>query len=240
MSFFHQSLSKFLIPLSFSCLSLTMMPPVFAQQEILKTITVTGRGVQRIPTTLATVQLGVEIEGKNATQIQEEVAKRTSSIIELLKSKNVQKLQTTGVQLRSNYNYNNNQREFISYTATNLVSFELSIDQVGAILDESVKRGVTRIDNVGLTATEEAINQAQKQALIKATQDAQQQAETVLNALNLQPQEIVTININGANIPQPLPKEMIADRFAMANTPTTPIVGGEQEISASVTLQIRY
>ncbi|MBL1209573.1 SIMPL domain-containing protein [Geminocystis sp. GBBB08] len=232
-----KTLPQFFI--SFICLSVALMQPVLAQEPILKTITVTGRGIERIPATVANVQLGVEIEGKNATQIQQEVAKRTISLVELLKSSNVQRLQTTGVQLRPNYNYNNNQRELTGYVATNLVSFDLPIDKVGRLLDDSVKVGATRIDNVSLTATETAITQAQQQALIKASQDAQQQAATVLKALNLTPQEIITININGANVPNPIVREAMADKL-VSNVASTPVIAGEQEISASVTLQIRY
>ncbi|WP_066118651.1 SIMPL domain-containing protein [Geminocystis sp. NIES-3709] len=225
--------------LSFSCLSLALMQPVLAQDQILKTITVTGQAIERIPTTIATVQLGVEIEGKNASEIQQEVAKRTVSLVELLRSSNVQRLQTSGIQLRPNYTYDNNQRQLTGYVASNLVSFELAIDQVGRLLDDSVKVGATRIDNVSLTATETAIAQAQKQALMKASLDAQQQAEVVLNTLNLKAQEIITINVNGANIPNPLVREAIADKL-VSNMPSSPVIGGEQAVSASVTLQIRY
>jgi uncharacterized protein YggE len=222
-------------------LALISPPPILAQQQIVKTITVTGKGTQRIPATVANIQLGVEIEGKNATQIQEEVAKRTTSLVELLKSSNVENLQTTGIRLQPNYNYNNNQRELTGYTATNLVSFQLPIDRVGSLLDNSVKVGATRIDNVSLTAEENAIAEAQKQALASASLDAQQQAQAVLSALNLTAQEIITINVNGANVPLPIAKEVMLDRavspMAMA---TTPVIGGEQEVTAFVTLQIRY
>lgn len=239
-SFYLRHLPTFFI--SIGCigyLSLAPISPVIAQERILRTITVTGNGVERINTTIANVQLGVEIEGKNASQIQQEVAKRTTSLVELLKSSNVEKLKTTGIQLRPNYNYNNNERELTGYVATNLVSFQLPIDRVGSLLDNSVKVGATRIDNVSLTATETAITQAQKQALAKATLDAQQQADAVLNTLNLKAQEIVTINVNGANVPTPIMREAMADKMS-ASMATTPVIGGEQEVTASVTLQIRY
>jgi uncharacterized protein YggE len=226
--------------LSFTFLSLAFMQPVLAQEQILKTITVTGQGIERIPATVANVQLGVEIEGKNAPQIQEEVAKRSTSLIELLKSSNVQKLQTSGIQLRPNYSYENNQRQLIGYVATNIVSFESPIEKVGRLLDDTVKIGATRIDNVNLTATETAITTAQKQALIKASLDAQQQGEVVLNALNLTAKEIITINVNGANVPNPIPREIMADKLASSSPSSTPVVAGEQTVSASVTLQIRY
>lgn len=229
--------SKLLLTLG--CLSLLSMQPVLAQEQMLKTITVTGQGIERIPTTIANVQLGVEIEGQNATQVQEEVAKRSNSLVELLRSSSVSRLQTSGIQLRPNYTYSNNQRRLVGYVATNLVTFELPIDQVGRVLDESVKVGATRIDNVNLTATEDAIASAQEKALVKATQSAQQQAQVILQSLNLQAQEIVTINVNGANIPSPVIMPRMRDGM-VASAVETPVVGGEQSVNASVTLQIRY
>lgn len=230
-------MKKLLIFISF--LGLTMMPSNAIAQEILRSITVTGQGVERIPATIAQVRLGVEMEGKNAGEVQQKVAQSTNSLVELLREKNVQRLQTTGIQLRPNYDYTNNRRNLVGYVATNIVSFELPVDQVGSLLDDSVRVGATRIDNVSLTASDSAIAQAQKQALVKATQDAQQQAETVLNALNLSAKEIVTISINGANTPQPMPRAVMMDAMASRES-STPVVVGEQGVNASVTLQIRY
>ncbi|MGY6530701.1 MAG: SIMPL domain-containing protein [Cyanobacterium sp.] len=206
----------------------------------MKTITVTGQGTESIATTIATVQMGVEIEGQNPAEIQREVAQRTTALLEILRSNNVDKLKTRGIQLRPNYSYDDNQRRLVNYTATNMVSFETAIDRVGGILDDTVNVGATRIDNVSFTATETAINQAQGRALEKATNDAQRQAQAVLRALNLTPQEVITININGANSPRPLMMESMNDRTLYSSMDSTPVVGGEQEVSASVTLQIRY
>jgi|GEM_PF-2925210 len=41
--------------------------PAIAQERLLRTLTVTGQGIERIPTTLTRVQLGVEVQGKTAT-----------------------------------------------------------------------------------------------------------------------------------------------------------------------------
>jgi uncharacterized protein YggE len=99
--------------------------------------------------------------------------------------------------------------------------------------------GATRIDGVSFTASDEAIASAQKQALREATQDAQQQADAVLNTLNLTRKDIVSIQLNGATPLSPMPvftgKDVLESRLA-----TSPIIGGEQEVQASVTLQISY
>jgi len=167
------------------------------------------------------------------------VARQSAAVVELLRSRNVQQLQTTSIQLNPVYSYEDNQRRLIGYSASNTVSFRLPTEQAGRLLDDAVAAGATRINSISFTAPESAIATAQKQALREATQDAQQQADAVLNALNLTRQDIVTIQINGATPPSPpMPLMSRAESFA-PNAPT-PVIGGEQEVQASVTLQISY
>ncbi|HAC63742.1 MAG TPA: hypothetical protein DCF68_09430 [Cyanothece sp. UBA12306] len=210
-----------------------------AQENLLRTLTVTGEGTQRIPTTLTEVKLGVEIQGKTATEVQQQVAKRTSAVVNFLSECQVERLQTTGIRLQANYQYNNNERKLVGYIGTNTVSFRLPTEKVGSLLDEAVKAGATRIDGVSFTATEEAIAAAQKEALSQATIDAQQQGNTVLETLNFKAKEVVNIEINGANPPQPM--RIQAQAMArVATQDSTPVIGGEQTVKASVTLQISY
>lgn len=211
--------------------------PVLAQEKLQRTLTVSGRGVEMIPATLAQVSLGVEAQGKTAQEVQQDVARRSSAVVALLRSRNVEKLQTTGISLNPVYSYNNNVQRLTGYSATNIVSFRLNTERVGTLLDEAVKAGATRIDGISFVATDPAIATAQKQALREATQDAQQQANAVLSALNLTPKEIVSIQLNSANPPEPV--RPLA-RAAVADSAATPVVGGEQQVEASVTLQISY
>ncbi|OKH20985.1 hypothetical protein NIES593_17180 [Hydrococcus rivularis NIES-593] len=218
--------------------SIASSAPAIAQEKILRILTVIGQGQETIPTSLAQVQLGVEVKGQTAQEVQQEIAKRSSAVVELLRSRGVEKLQTTGIQLQPAYDYSNNQQRLVGYVGVNTVSFRISNDKVGNLLDEAVKAGATRIDSVGFTASDNAIAAAQKQALRLATEDAQQQADTVLSALNLTRQEVVNIQVNGASTPPPQP--LMAREAARTDSATTPVIGGEQTVSASVTLQIRY
>lgn len=212
--------------------------PAIAQERLLRTLTVTGQGIERIPTTLTQVQLGVEVQGKTAAQVQQEVARKSAAVVELLRSRNVEQLQTTSIQLNPVYSYENNQQRLIGYSASNTVSFRMPTEQAGTLLDDAVAVGATRIDSIRFTAPESAVSTAQKQALREATQDAQQQADAVLNALNLTRQDIVNIQINGATPPPPMP--MLDRAEFVAQNVATPIIGGDQEVQASVTLQISY
>jgi hypothetical protein len=228
------------VSLMVGLLTLTLTQPTLAQEKLLRTLTVTGRGVESIATTKTQVQLGVEVQGKTATEVQQEVARRSSSVVELLRSRNVEKLETTGIRLNPVYRSENNKAPQITgYSGTNTVSFRTSTEQAGKLLDDAVQVGATRIEGVSFTASDEAIALAQKQALREATQDAQQQADAVLNTLNLTRKDIVSIQINGATPPSPMPvftgRDVLESRLA-----TSPIIGGEQEVQASVTLQISY
>ncbi len=224
------------------CLTLTFvgfvrLDPAVAQEQRLRTLTVTGRGIEAIPTTQTQVRLGVEVQGKTAAAVQQEAAKRSSAVVELLRSRQVEKLETAGITLSPNYSYENNQQRLTGYTATNTVSFRINTQSAGTLLDDAVNAGATRIQGVSFVAAESAIEQAQKQALKKATQDAQSQADAVLSALNLKRGEILGIQVNGAIAPTPVYEKLEARSASFA---TTPVVGGEQQVDASVTLQIGY
>jgi len=215
------------------------LDPAAAQEQRIRTLSVTGRGVETIPTTQTQVRLGVEVQGKTAAQVQQEAARRSSAVLELLRSRQVEKLETAGITLNPIYNYDNNQQRLTGYTATNTVSFRINTASAGTLLDDAVNAGATRIDGVSFVAADSAIESARKQALRKATQDAQAQADAVFSALNLKRGEILGIQVNGAIAPPPMYRQVAGARAAAADA-TTPVVGGEQQVEASVTLQFGY
>ncbi|WP_298911812.1 SIMPL domain-containing protein [uncultured Nostoc sp.] len=218
----------------------TFVLPALAQEKdkLWRTLSVTGRGVETTPATLAQVSLGVEIQGKTAQEVQQEAARRSSAVVAFLKSQNVEKLQTTGIQLNPVYSYTNNVQRITGYAATNTVSFRIPTEKAGTLLDDAVKAGATQINGISFVANDQAIASAQKQALKEATQDAQQQADAVFSALGFKPKEVVSVQVNNASPPPP-PMFLRAEAAKVADA-STPVVGGEQQVEASVTLQISY
>ncbi|ABA21086.1 Protein of unknown function DUF541 [Trichormus variabilis ATCC 29413] len=220
----------------------SFVQPGLAQEKerMWRTLTVSGRGVESIPTTLSEVSLGVEIQGKTAQEVQQEAARRSSAVVALLKSRNVEKLQTTGIRLNPVYSYNNNVQRITGYAASNTVSFRIATEKAGTLLDEAVKAGATQINGISFVATDEAIASARQQALKEATQDAQQQASAVFSSLGFQAKEVVSIQVGGATAPPP--PILYRDEAAKLSSAdvSTPVIGGEQQVEASVTLQISY
>ncbi len=207
-----------------------------------RTIVASGKGIVTIPTTIAQIRLAIEVSGKTPIGAQQEAAKRATQVVNFLKTQQIEKLQTTGISLNPTYTYPPNATpKLTGYTATNSISFRVTNERAGAILDAAVNNGATRIEGVNLVASEQAISTAQLQALKQATQDAQRQADAVLEALSLKRKEVIGVRIDSASNPVPIAMSQAAfsDR-ANKVAPTTPVVGGEQQVEAAVTLDIGY
>jgi uncharacterized protein YggE len=106
--------------------------------------------VESIDTTLTQVELGVESTGKSASAVQQEVARRSTAVVELLKNRKVEKLETTGINLSPTYDYTGGRQVLTGYSATNRVRFQVPIPQAGILLDQAVQSGASRIDGLSL------------------------------------------------------------------------------------------
>ncbi|WP_373538594.1 SIMPL domain-containing protein [Chamaesiphon sp.] len=222
-------------------LTMGIAPSLAQERKPARTITASGRGIVTIPTTISQIRLAIEVSAKTPTAAQQATATRSTRVIDYLKTQRVDKLQTTGINLNPTYTYPPNATpQLTGYTANNSISFRVITDRAGAILDAAVKNGATRIEGVSFIASDEAIAIAQTQALKQATQDAQRQADAVLESLNLKRREVIGIQINSNSTPPPIPiaQEMLRSKVAAAAT--TPVIGGEQQVEAAVTLDIGY
>jgi uncharacterized protein len=206
-----------------------------------RTLSVTGKGTTMVVTTLTQVRLAIEVSGKNSKSVQQDAANRSAKVLSLLKSRRVDKLQTTNISLSPLYSYANNRQTLTGYTANNSLSFRLPTAQAGPIIDEAIAAGATRVDGISSIADDTAIEQAQSQAIQKAAKDAQRQAQAILSSLGLQQQEIIGIQVNDAARPTPIYTATdVSTRQVLTKPASTEVVGGEQEVQATVTLQISY
>lgn len=121
-----------------------------------------------------------------------------------------------------------------SYTASNIISFRAPISEAGNIIDQAVNFGATTIQDVTLVASQTAIDAAREQAITLAIQDARRLANVALEEVSLTPGTILSIEVLNVNTPGPQPLLRAAtDSFA-----STPIVGGQQQITARVAVKI--
>ncbi len=211
-------------------------------QQPERSLSVTGQGIQTIPTTLTEVRLGVLVEADTAEAAQQQAAEKSTAVVEWVRSQNVERLQTTGISLSPRYDYVDGRQISRGYQATNTISFRAPTESAGAIIDQAVKVGASQIEGVSFVATDAAIEAARQRALTSAVEDAQAQADTVLAALGLSRQAVLNVSIGSVSAPPPSPApEAFAQQARLADAaPKTPIIGQEQTINAQVTLLIRY
>ena len=251
MTHFTQSKNSIFTPKPALSILLTASLVLFAgispgytqMQKPTRTLTASGRGIVTIPTTLSQIRLAIESSGKTPSSAQQEAARRSTQVMDYLKAQQVDKLQTTGINLNPTYTYpSSGKPQIVGYTATNSISFQVITGRAGKILDGAVTIGASRIDGVSFVASERAISTAQIQALKQATQDAQRQADAVLETLSLKRKEVIGIQITSASTPVPVQMQQAFKSSApMArDTSETPVVGGEQQVEAAVTLDIGY
>ncbi|MEH1902997.1 MAG: SIMPL domain-containing protein [Nostoc sp.] len=205
-------------------------------------LNVTGQGEVTVPTTLTEVQLGIQVDGKTTTEVQQETAQRSTAVVDVLQKLGVQQLQTTSIQLNPVYSYKDNTQTLTGFTGLNTLQFELPTARSGTAIDAAIQAGANLIQNISFTASDQALQQARLQVLSEAVKDDQAQAGAVFSTLKLTPGKIIDININSANNPSPSPLVFggAGGAGGPAITATTPIIGSPQTIEGSVSLDIAY
>ena len=208
-----------------------------ANTDTRRILEVTGQGEVSVPTTITKVELGIQVQKPTATEVQQEVARRSTAVVDVLQKLGAQELQTTQIQLNPVYSFQNDTQTLTGFEGRNTLQFQLPTNQAGSAIDTAIQAGANLVQSISFTASDTALQQARLEAISEAVQDAQTQANVVFNTLQLTPGEIIDIDINAANIPNPSPP--IFD-LKTANAATTPILGGPQTVQASVSLDILY
>ncbi|MHC5768421.1 MAG: SIMPL domain-containing protein [Nostoc sp.] len=85
---------------------------------------VTGKGEVSVATTLTEVQLGIKVEGKTATEVQEQVAQRSTAVVDVLQKLGAQELQTTSIQLNPIYSYKDDTQTLTGFEGLNTLQFD--------------------------------------------------------------------------------------------------------------------
>lgn len=201
-------------------------------------LTVTGRGERAVKTTKARIQLGINVEAKTAIAVQTEVASKANSLVAKLQQLNVEQLQTSSLQLNPKYVYENNRQTQTGFIGQTSVSFVVAIPQAGATIDAAVNAGANQVDQISFIATDVELNAAKQLALQDAVKDAQAQSNSVLSVLGFNAKSIDNIVIGESAIAYPVPQPR--EVFSAKADASTPILGGEQKVNATVTLKISY
>ena len=109
----------------------------------------------------ATFSTGVETKAKTATEALRQNSVQARAVINRLKSLGIAEkdIQTTGINLRADYDYDQESREnrFVGYVVSNQVSATVNdISKLGKILDAIVSSGATNLNGPSFSISDDS------------------------------------------------------------------------------------
>jgi uncharacterized protein YggE len=196
-------------------------------------IVVSGSGQAMIAPDRATIFLGVQTRASTAAAAGAENARRQRAILDTLRAIGVpsERLSTINysVHPEMQYNPNNAPPRVTGYTVTNTVRVELHrIDDVARAIDAALAKGANEISSLQFFSSK--ADSVRRSALAAAVADARSDAEVLARAAGGTLGALLELSSSETPI-RPVPVMM----RSMAAAQSTPIEGGQQTISATVT-----
>ena len=188
-----------------------------------RTVTVTGVGAVRSTPDRAQLSFGVESHADTAQAALSANATAMRRVLSALRAAGVSELQTQSVSVWPHWG---DQGGVEGYVASNSASGVVTVTRAGAAIDAAVAAGANQVYGPSFAADD--ARKLYAQALEAAVADARARAETLARAAGASLGRVVTIAESG-EAPQPLMREAATDA-------PTPIVAGQQETSATVTV----
>jgi len=196
---------------------------------------VSGNGKASVTPDIVTVVLGVQTRNESAAAAVAKNAQHMTETIEALKVAGVKEedIKTSRFSIYPTRDWIDGKRsEKVIFEVSNQVTFTIDLcedSDVGAVLDVAVGAGTNTVNSVTFGLEDPA--PAQQEALKDAVADGMAKANTIAEAAGVELGMILTISEGGF---APL---SVDTRLAFAEAASgTPIVPGDVEISASVSM----
>lgn len=196
-------------------------------------ITVNGSASVRLAPDYATLSLGVETKDKAAGEAIRQNAAAMDALIAALKAAGVAEgdLATASFSLNpydENSYYGSGGK--IGYMVSNTLTVTVrDLDAVGSLIDTAVAAGANQV--YGLSFQSDHSAEAEQQALKAAIANATSRAALMAEAAGSKLGKLLTMNENGSSYPATYAYDLEAKAAA-----ATPIVAGELDVGASVTM----
>jgi uncharacterized protein len=224
---------------------LAMVPHVGAQEPSGSSpgpqpdvIVTAGEGLILAAPDRAFVSISAESRAKTPKDAQQQNATAMSAVQQKLKAAGLSgdAVRTTALDLNPELDYQSGKQTLRGYVANNTIEVRLDeIERVGEIVDLAVGSGATSLSGIRFELKDRQA--VEHKALQQAMSSARGRAEALAQAANRTIERIIRIDGQAEHTPPPQPM-LAAYRQAAAEAPT-PVVPGQLEIRARVTLTVR-
>ena len=164
-------------------------------------LSVSGTGVVSVLADQVSVTLGVTETNAEVKAAQEAVNAKINAIYDALIAAGVEKkdIGTDRISISAEYSDSSILRsggELTGYTASNTITIQSKdLDQVGAYIDLAFEAGANTLDSIDFSSSD--TEEAKREALKLAVENARDKANTIAEALNMQVSRVVQVTENG-------------------------------------------
>ncbi|MCA1056571.1 SIMPL domain-containing protein [Rossellomorea aquimaris] len=200
-------------------------------------ITVSGEHTVYVNPDQAILSIGIVTKNENLEVAQKENNRISNRVIQSLMNNNVEKkdIQTSTYQIFPQYNYEDGKQVFSGYEVRHVLRVTVeNIDSIGSIIDDAVKSGANRVENIQFINS--SPEKTYRKALTAAYQKALEKALTLSNKSGQQLDPHPKSIIEHAGTPL---VPLAPTAFVKAAEESTNLQPGQIGVTATVTAEFR-
>src|ERR671915_2377447 len=207
------------------------------------TLSVSGSAFTKVKPDRVFISIGVETTNKTAKASLDANSESMNKIISALRNSGVKENETStsSFTISPNYNYTESGTilNITGFTVTNSIQIDSSIlANISSWIDAAVASGANSINSIDFRISNKLLEDTKNMLIKDAIANAEEKADIVSPELGLKVIGVKSITVGEFDYIQP-PQPFMEKRFdaaAGAGAATTPILAGEQEVSASVSI----
>lgn len=210
-------------------------PSPAAPQSETPVVVTTGEGVVKLAPDRVWVSIAAESRAKSPKEAQRANVDAMKAVLDRLKALGLagDAIRTSGYDLQPEFDFANGKQTLRGYVARNSVEVRVDdISRAGDVLDAAVSSGATNVSGVRFDLKDRSA--PEREALRSAVMDARRRADAAAAGAGMKVDRVLRIEEQRSMMPEPRP--MMARQAMMADAGAPPIVPGEIEVRASVTL----
>lgn len=196
-----------------------------------------GEGLVKRVADRAFVTIAAESRSRQPKVAQEANATAMTAVLARLKGLGLadDAIRTLSYGVQPEYDWTDGKRSLRGYLARNVIEVRIDdVARVGEVVDTAVGSGATQVQNVRFTLKD--MDEAEREALQLAASDARARAEALAAGVGRTVARVVRLDEVGEQRPPELYMARMSASMAADAAPETPVVAGEIEVRASVTL----
>lgn len=215
-----------------------VVPSTAAAQEPASppVVVTTGEAVVKMAPDRAFVTIAAESRAKTPSEAQKQNAQVMTAVQQRLKEARLpaDAIRTLAYDLHPEFEYQGGRQTLRGYVVRNMIEVRLDdLSRVGEIVDLAVGSGATSVSSIRFDLKDR--DSAGREALRRAVADARARADAAAAGAGRSVDRVLRIE-EQRDVSVPPPRPMMAMRAEVAAAPETPIVSGEIEVRAQVTL----